>query len=82
MKKPLSVFIVLFSFVNYSNAADNSKPNILVIWGDDIGITNLSFNSKGLVGYKTPNIDRTAKEGMTFTYYYVSKAVLPDALLL
>ncbi len=73
MKKPLSafiVFIVLFAFVNYSNAADNSKPNILVIWGDDIGITNLSFNSKGLVGYKTPNIDRIAKEGMTFTDYY------------
>ena len=73
MKKPLSafiVFIVLFAFVNYSNASDNSKPNILVIWGDDIGITNLSFNSKGLVGYKTPNIDRIAKEGMTFTDYY------------
>ena len=73
MKKPLSafiVFIVVFAFVNYSNAADNNKPNILVIWGDDIGITNLSFNSKGLVGYKTPNIDRIAKEGMTFTDYY------------
>ena len=73
MKKPLSafiVFIVLFAFANYAHAADNNKPNILVIWGDDIGITNLSFNSKGLVGYKTPNIDRIAKEGMTFTDYY------------
>jgi len=46
------------------------KPNILVIWGDDIGMTNLSYNSKGLMGYSTPNIDRIANEGMTFTDYY------------
>ncbi len=46
------------------------KPNILVIWGDDIGITNLSCYSDGLMGYRTPNIDRIAKEGMRFTDYY------------
>ncbi|SDZ84472.1 arylsulfatase [Microbulbifer marinus] len=46
------------------------KPNILVIWGDDIGITNISFNSRGLMGYQTPNIDRIAKEGLSFTDYY------------
>jgi arylsulfatase A-like enzyme len=46
------------------------KPNILVIWGDDIGITNLSCYSDGLMGYRTPNIDRIAKEGMRFTDAY------------
>ncbi len=42
------------------------KPNILVIWGDDIGISNLSCYSHGLMGYQTPNIDRLAKEGVMF----------------
>jgi len=46
------------------------KPNILVIWGDDVGISNISAYSRGLMGYKTPNIDRIAKEGMMFTDYY------------
>ena len=46
------------------------KPNILVIWGDDIGITNLSCYSSGLMGYRTPNIDRLANEGMRFTDAY------------
>jgi arylsulfatase len=46
------------------------KPNILVIWGDDIGITNLSCYSGGLMGYRTPNIDRIADEGMRFTDAY------------
>jgi arylsulfatase A-like enzyme len=48
----------------------DSKPNILVIWGDDIGITNLSCYSDGLMGYRTPNIDRIAEEGMRFTDSY------------
>ena len=48
----------------------NGKPNILVIWGDDIGITNLSCYSDGLMGYRTPNIDRIAAEGMRFTDSY------------
>src|SRR6202007_2366142 len=47
-----------------------AKPNIVVIWGDDIGITNLSCYSDGLMGYRTPNIDRIANEGMRFTDYY------------
>ncbi|MGI9372700.1 MAG: arylsulfatase [Hyphomicrobiales bacterium] len=50
--------------------AQEKKPNILVIWGDDIGITNISAYSFGMMGYKTPNIDRIAKEGMMFTDYY------------
>jgi arylsulfatase A-like enzyme len=51
-------------------AQSSSKPNIVVIWGDDIGITNLSCYSDGLMGYRTPNIDRIANEGMRFTDYY------------
>jgi hypothetical protein len=46
------------------------KPNILVIWGDDIGISNISAYSDGLMGYTTPNIDRVAKEGIRFLHYY------------
>jgi len=49
-------------------AAD--KPNILVIWGDDIGIWNISRYSMGMMGYQTPNIDRIANEGMIFSDYY------------
>ncbi len=47
-----------------------NKPNILVIWGDDIGTWNISHNSRGMMGYKTPNIDRIAREGVAFTDYY------------
>ncbi|WP_250516713.1 arylsulfatase [Caballeronia sp. INDeC2] len=62
-----------------SNAkpADNQsskKPNILVIFGDDIGQTNISAYSKGVVGYETPNIDRIANEGMLFTDYYAENS--------
>src|SRR5579885_668993 len=53
-----------------AKASPASKPNILVIWGDDIGISNLSCYSHGLMGYRTPNIDRLANEGMMFTDAY------------
>ena len=46
------------------------QPNILVLWGDDIGWWNISFNSRGQMGYRTPNIDRIANEGIAFTDYY------------
>ena len=46
------------------------RPNILVIWGDDIGTWNVSHNSRGMMGYRTPNIDRIAREGVSFTDYY------------
>ena len=49
---------------------DGAKPNILVIWGDDIGQSNISAYTMGLMGYRTPNIDRIADEGMIFTDYY------------
>ena len=48
----------------------SGKPNILVVWGDDIGQSNISAYTMGLVGYRTPNIDRIADEGMIFTDYY------------
>ncbi len=51
-----------------------AKPNILVIFGDDIGQANISAYTHGLVGYQTPNIDRIAKEGMTFTDYYAENS--------
>jgi arylsulfatase A-like enzyme len=50
--------------------SEEKLPNIVVIWGDDIGQSNLSIYSKGLMGYQTPNIDRIANEGMIFTDYY------------
>lgn len=53
-----------------SGASGAKKPNILVIWGDDIGIANLSCYTRGLMGYQTPNIDRLAHEGMLFTDSY------------
>jgi arylsulfatase A-like enzyme len=57
-----------------ASAQDAAKPNILVIFGDDIGQSNLSAYTFGLVGYHTPNIDRIAKEGMMFTDYYAENS--------
>ncbi|MGE0266349.1 MAG: arylsulfatase [Candidatus Obscuribacterales bacterium] len=60
-------------FVRPALAADESKegkPNIVIIWGDDIGQSNVSAYTLGLMGYKTPNIDRLAREGTMFTDYY------------
>lgn len=51
-------------------SSSGRKPNILVIWGDDIGIANISTYSNGLMGYETPNIDRIAREGIKFQHYY------------
>jgi arylsulfatase len=50
------------------------KPNIVVIWGDDIGQSNISAYTHGLMGYHTPNIDRIANEGMMFTDYYAENS--------
>jgi arylsulfatase A-like enzyme len=59
----------LFMSVGAASAA-SKKPNILVIMSDDVGITNVSAYSQGLMGYHTPNLDRIAKEGAMFTDYY------------
>ena len=53
-----------------ASPAQEKKPNILVVFGDDIGITNISAYSDGLMGYETPHIDRIAKEGLRFLHYY------------
>ena len=74
MNQLIKLFFVLFSALilgfSFSAAAQPKKPNILVIWGDDIGTWNISHNNRGMMGYRTPNIDRIAKEGVAFTDYY------------
>ncbi len=65
--------LIFFSSASLHAATGSTpakKPNILVVWGDDIGQSNISYFTHGLMGYQTPNIDRIAKEGMTFTDYY------------
>ena len=57
-----------------ASSAAQKKPNIVIIWGDDIGQSNISAYSHGVMGYKTPNIDRVAKEGMMFTDYYAEQS--------
>jgi arylsulfatase A-like enzyme len=64
----LVVLLVVAGSANLS--AQAKKPNVLVIWGDDIGITDVSAYSDGLMGFETPNIDRIAKEGLRFLQYY------------
>lgn len=55
-------------------AQQQQRPNIVVIWGDDIGQSNVSAYSRGMMGYQTPNIDRLASEGMMFTDYYAEQS--------
>jgi len=62
--------VLLAALVLPAATLAQDKPNILVIWGDDIGQSNISAYTMGLVGYRTPNIDRVANEGMIFTDYY------------
>src|ERR1700751_941386 len=52
----------------------SDKPNVLIIWGDDIGQSNLSCYNNGMMGYRTPNIDRVAAEGVLFTDYYAEQS--------
>lgn len=75
MTKVAALFMVVmgFAFANHAEA-QSKKPNILVIWGDDIGISNISHNNRGLLGYMTPNIDRVAQEGLAFTDYYAQQS--------
>ena len=65
----LLVFFGTFFLCAHDARADK-LPNILVIWGDDVGIWNISHNNSGMMGYETPNIDRIAREGISFTDYY------------
>ena len=72
LKRILQALFTLCTVLLISNAAlaANKKPNILIIWGDDIGYWNVSAYNQGMMGYKTPNIDRIAKEGALFTDWY------------
>ena len=70
MKDTLRTIVALTLTSTLPTAWSAEQPNILVIWGDDIGITNISAYSDGIMGYRTPNIDRIANEGMLFTDYY------------
>ena len=68
---PLSVVVLVMGILMCGIAyAQTEKPNIVVIWGDDIGLTNLSIYSRGIMGYRTPNIDRIGNEGALFTDHY------------
>jgi arylsulfatase A-like enzyme len=73
MKRNAKFFAVLLLLLPVLAFAQD-KPNIVVIMGDDIGFWNLSYNSKGMMGYQTPNIDRIANEGMQFTDYYAEQS--------
>ena len=70
--KLLFIFMVTLGvfFADVRGTFANEQPNILVIWGDDIGLWNISHNNCGMMGYETPNIDRIANEGISFTDYY------------
>src|SRR5579862_7678829 len=57
----------------HAQTKNTTKPNIVIIWGDDVGQSNISAYSMGLMGYRTPNIDRVAREGMIFTDYYAEQ---------
>ena len=72
LKRILQALFTLCTVLLISNVAlaANKKPNILIIWGDDIGYWNVSAYNQGMMGYKTPNIDRIAKEGALFTDWY------------
>ncbi|UXP31925.1 arylsulfatase [Reichenbachiella agarivorans] len=69
MKHTTNILLVLLMLPALA-FAQKKKPNILVIWGDDIGWSNVSYMNNGLMGYKTPNIDRIANEGAKFTDWY------------
>jgi arylsulfatase A-like enzyme len=70
-----AALIVLYTCAAaFSAQAADAKPNIVIIWGDDIGQSNVSAYTKGMMGYRTPNIDRVANEGVIFTDYYAEQS--------
>ena len=72
MRRTLLLLLAIIAslMVQATVSAQSKKPNIVVIWGDDIGYWNASAYNQGMMGYKTPNIDRIAKEGALFTDWY------------
>ena len=75
-KKAATIFMMILVGLGLSTAVASAaeKPNIVVIWGDDIGESNISAYSFGVMGYQTPNIDRLSKEGMMFTDMYADQS--------
>ncbi|WP_081979267.1 arylsulfatase [Lacinutrix jangbogonensis] len=72
MKNKITVALLLLSFI--LGAQEQKKPNILIIWGDDIGMWNLSAYHRGMMGGSTPNIDRIADEGLIFMDHYAQSS--------
>src|SRR5689334_1097634 len=71
LRRILLALLTLIAAAGPANAQDSAKkPNIVIIWGDDIGYWNISAYNQGMMGYKTPNIDRIAKEGALYTDWY------------
>jgi len=68
------MLLAVLALVIAGQTQAQQKPNISVIWGDDIGTWNISHNNRGMMGYRTPNIDRIAKEGVAFTDYYAQQS--------
>ena len=70
----LILFLVFLAQAVMAQQETADRPNIVVIWGDDIGQSDISAYTRGLMGFQTPNIDRVANEGMLFTDYYAEQS--------
>src|SRR3954453_19835063 len=69
-----SIMVITLITLSALTQGQTNKPNILVIFADDVGLTDISAYSMGVMGFNTPNIDRIAKEGMIFTDYYAENS--------
>ncbi|TWU42667.1 arylsulfatase [Novipirellula artificiosorum] len=69
-----TAFVAICVIASSAARADEKRPNIVIIWGDDVGRSNVSAYTQGMMGYRTPNIDRVAREGMLFTDYYAEQS--------
>ena len=74
MKLTANPLALIAALLLSATAVAQDKPNILVIWGDDIGVHNISAYNHGVMGYQTPNIDRIASEGALFTDAYAQQS--------
>ena len=70
ISKTVLALFLLFAITFHSSAFAADKPNILIIWGDDIGVFNVGAYNRGMMTYKTPNIDSIANDGILFTDSY------------
>jgi arylsulfatase len=70
----LAALVPVATVASAPATAQQQRPNIVIVWGDDIGQSNISTYSRGVMGYATPNIDRVAREGVLFTDYYAEQS--------